>query len=259
MLVHYSKNANTANHLLFFLLAPTNCVHNCVYVCSRTSAELNKLYWNLFGKCSLYFAYLARYLSIFNWRSCGISSNSSKCNTLAIVVMPKSHWIVKELPKNKKIWMHNCAASAGARDCSLATWNQMKKKENNTNRGKSKQKALKELFVPSPVCSIRHILFYWQMNEWIGRSVVFIRMMMMMKKTQIRGIPPLTTTHTTQSCEIGQNGLNYDKIRTKWKRHTANDQKNEEGREKRSQNRETTKKRESIDKEIKREGEREST
>lgn len=146
-------------------------VSTIVCVCSRTSAELNKLYWNLFGKCSLYFAYLARYLSIFNWRSCGISSNSSKCNTLAIVVMPKSHWIVKELPKNKKIWMHNCAACANARDRSLATWNQMRKKG---KQHKSRQKQAKS--IERTFCAVTSLLYSahfvplaneW-MNEWLG-------------------------------------------------------------------------------------------
>lgn len=33
----------------------------CVQI-RRIRPKLNKLYWNLFGKCSLYFAFLARYL-----------------------------------------------------------------------------------------------------------------------------------------------------------------------------------------------------
>lgn len=112
----FGENANTANHLL----------HNCLQLFPSNNPKLNKLYINLFEKMfQLYFPHfvffvcsLTRCLLLF----VAAASRSNTCSRSPAVVeharlangncwswaLPKSHWIVKELRKREKIWMHNC-------------------------------------------------------------------------------------------------------------------------------------------------------
>lgn len=114
------------------------------------------------------------------------------------VRMPKSrskNWIVKELPKKKKSeWI-------------------IAQRESKPNKNRSKSKRMEDW--RRTFCTVT-ILFYsaqFVPLEWmIGRWAEFI----WGKK---RPHPLITQcSRYSQIYEIGHNGLNYDKIRTKWKR-----------------------------------------
>lgn len=110
----FGENANTANHLL----------HNCLQLFPSNNPKLNKLYINLFEKMfQLYFRRIFCLVLCLPHRGCRRSlARSNSCSRSSAVVeharlangncwswaLPKSHWIVKELRKREKIWMHNC-------------------------------------------------------------------------------------------------------------------------------------------------------
>lgn len=118
MSIHNSENANTANHL------PHNVpqlFRRIIQIKQITHKFIRKMFiifshflaQSFTLSISLYLVHSPT-LSIHHWWPNAIWNNFANLG-VQIHMLPKSHWIVKELTKREKIWMHNCVDTIWSR------------------------------------------------------------------------------------------------------------------------------------------------